>query len=83
MLEASVGVNHPVVNPARMMSGVIRDRMEPKNWRTRAATRKGWRSNLYLMANMNTSTIRATPMSSPGSTPPMNSLATLTLAVAP
>ena len=46
----SKGVNQPVVNPAKMMSGVIRDKMEPKNCRTRAASRKGWRSNLYLMA---------------------------------
>ena len=83
MLEASVGVNQPVVNPAKMMSGVIRDKMEPKNCRIRAATWKGWRSNLYLMAKRNTRTIRATPISRPGSTPPMNSLATLTLAVAP
>ena len=83
MLEASVGVKLPEVNPARIISGVIRDRMEPKNCLLSAIISKGCRSNLYFTAKIKTRTIRATPMRRPGSTPPINSFATLTLAVAP
>ncbi len=30
-LEASVGVNHPMENPLRMIKGVIKDSIELKN----------------------------------------------------
>ena len=50
MEDASVGVNQPTTKPHRMMTGVMRAGMEPRNWRIRARRRKGWRSYLRTMA---------------------------------
>jgi hypothetical protein len=41
MLDASVGVNQPSTKPERMISGVMRARMEPANWCIKALKLNG------------------------------------------
>ena len=83
MEEASVGVNQPPTKPHRMMTGVMRAGMEPRNWRINALKWKGWRSYLRTMAKPRIMIISSRPMSTPGTTPPINNLSTLTLATLP